>query len=107
MTYENFLERLNKMHGKFHCTSYSLGDVFSIRRYKNIQNGKSVMSIPEFLAWCDYLAITPQEFFKSEKLRFTIKELRLLEMLNALSPSSLFLIKNLMRYILSLEQKNV
>ena len=107
MTYEKFLERLNEMQENFHHASYSTVFGKSIRRYKNIQNGKTLMSIPEFLAWCDCTGISPLEFFKSEKSCLTIKERRLLKMINALSPSSLFWVKELMRYILSLEQKNV
>lgn len=107
MTYEKFLERLNEMQEYFHRAPYS--DVFgqNIRRYKNIQKGKTLMSMPEFLAWCDCAGISPQEFFKLERTCLTIKQRRLLEMLNALSPSSLFYVKELMRYLLSLEQKNV
>ena len=49
----------------------------------NIENGKSLPSMPAFLFICDYLELTPAEFFDSsnkhpERLRNLIEKLKLL-----------------------------
>lgn len=50
----------------------------------SIENGKSLPSMPAFLSICDYLGITPSEFFDldsnmPEKLRETVSNLKLLD----------------------------
>lgn len=50
----------------------------------SIENGKSMPSMPAFLSICDYLGITPAEFFDldsntPERLREVISNLKLLD----------------------------
>lgn len=75
-------------------TSYALG---RSRGYlNNISSGKSLPSMKEFLAICDYFDITPAEFFQEDvKYPLTINEV--VSDLKHLSKKELELVKELVR----------
>ena len=75
-------------------TSYALG---RSRGYlNNISSGKSLPSMKEFLAICDYFDITPAEFFQEDvKYPLTINEV--VSDLKHLSKEELELVKELVR----------
>ena len=61
-------ERITKLRLQKDISEYQLSyDLGHSRGYiNNISSGKSLPSLSEFFALCDYFGITPQEFFDTE-----------------------------------------
>ncbi len=67
--YEQFIrERITQLRIKKGVSEYQMSyDLGHSRGYvNNISSGKSLPSLKEFIAICDYFDITPQQFFDSD-----------------------------------------
>ena len=67
--YEQFIrERITQLRIKKGVSAYQMSyDLGHSRGYvNNISSGKSLPSLKEFIAICDYFDITPQQFFDSD-----------------------------------------
>lgn len=65
---ENFKERLSELRGKKGVSardmSLSIGQ--NAGYINNIENGKALPSMSAFFFICDYLGVTPKEFFEED-----------------------------------------
>ena len=64
--YENFVRmRITQLRQRQHISEHkmSLDLRKSVSYMRNISTGKALPSMHEFLRICDYLGVTPQEFF--------------------------------------------
>lgn len=64
-----------------------------------IENGKAFPSMQGFFYICEYLGITPEEFF-NEKAADPVRTKRLAGRLELLTPSQLLLVEELVRQLL-------
>ena len=97
---ENFALRLAQLRSKKGVSardmSLSLGQ--NPGYINNIENGKSLPSMTTFFYICEYLDITPQEFF-SKKSNNPVKINELVKSLNTLSDNELDAIINIVKCI--------
>ena len=66
---ESFVRnRISELRSKKGITEYRMSlDLGHSKSYmQSISSGRSLPSLPEFLYICDYLGVTPQEFFDNE-----------------------------------------
>ena len=95
---ENFALRLAQLRSKKGVSardmSLSLGQ--SAGYINNIENGVNLPSMTVFFYICDYLGITPQEFFDTESTNPT-KLNQLIELSKRLSNDKLDLVMNLIK----------
>ena len=79
-------ERITKLRLQKGISEYKMSyDLGHSRGYvNNISSGKTLPSMSEFLAICDYFEITPQEFFneKSANPKITKQVMELIDQLN-------------------------
>ena len=68
MTEDDIRSRLTQLRMKKGVTEYQMSlDLGHSKSYiQSISSGKALPSLSEFLVICDYLGITPQEFFATE-----------------------------------------
>ena len=61
-------ERITELRMKKGISEYKMSlDMGHSKSYiQSISSGKSVPSLPEFLYMCDYLCVTPKEFFDTD-----------------------------------------
>lgn len=71
-----------------HSTSY----------IRSITNGRSLPSMSEFLYICEYLNVTPQEFF-NEGYTFTESKQRIIEMVQSMSEKEAELLLGYINYL--------
>ena len=86
MIIEDFIPRLTqlRLEKQVSARDMSLSIGQSPSYINNIENGRALPSIPMFLNICDYLGITPSEFFntsvaKPERMRKLISQLEKLD----------------------------
>lgn len=97
--YEDFIpERLAKLRSQKGVSardmSLSLGQANNY--INNIENKKSLPSMQSFFYICEYLGITPQEFFDDENVSPAIMK-EFIEEAKKLNPKLLVLILNIMK----------
>ena len=93
---ENFAERLSRLREdkQVSAREMSLAIGQNCSYINRIENKKAFPSMQSFFYICDYLQITPQEFFdEKSQTSHTLNEL--MESLKALSPKQLELISNI------------
>lgn len=80
---EKFIrDRITELRIKKGVSEYKMSyDLGKSRRYiYNISSGKSLPPMKEFLSICDYLEVTPQQFFDSDTKRPELVQKALLSM---------------------------
>ena len=101
---ESFARRLSKLREakKVSAREMSLSIGQNESYINRIENGKAFPSMQGFFYICEYLGVTPEEFFREQSADPT-RERRLGEQLERLSPMQLTLIEELVRQLLRKE----
>ncbi len=103
MTVEYIRERITQLRMQKGVSEYKMSyDLGHSRGYiNNISSGKTLPSMTEFLAICDYFDITPAEFFQAEKPDPKASN-ALMEDVSMLRPSDLSLVQAMVQRFMDL-----
>lgn len=101
MDVEFIRERITRLRLQKGVSEYKMSyDLGHSRGYiNNISSGKTLPSMTEFLAICDYFSISPEEFFNEKKQDPKLSR-ELVSLLEQLSPEDLALISMYVRRLL-------
>ena len=89
-------ERITQLRMQKNISEYQMSyDLGHSRSYiNNISSGKTLPSMTEFLAICEYFGIEPEDFFNDE-LKNPRKVFSLLERMSALNEKDLTIVENI------------